>query len=136
VAANGANTIPVTRTVTSSTPADTNYSAADWYPDNGVPNSPLVLETKNVVGPTSSLPSECSGAMLQPNIYEIDTTTTDLNTVGASYSATTTRNFSAGDGATVCQLSTETTSSYDLLTGALISTTTTTTTTLLSAINY
>jgi hypothetical protein len=89
-----------------------------------------------VVGPASSLPSECNGAVLQPNIYEIDTTTTNLNTVAASYSATTTRNFSAGDGASICQLSTETSSSYDVLTGALISTTTTTTTTLLSAINY
>jgi hypothetical protein len=136
VAANGANTIPVARTVTSTPPTATNYSAADWYPDSGAPNSPLVLQTKMVVGPASSLPSECNGAVLQPNIYEIDTTTTNLNTVAASYSATTTRNFSAGDGASICQLSTETSSSYDVLTGALISTTTTTTTTLLSAINY
>jgi hypothetical protein len=136
VTANGANTIPVTRSVTSTMTTDTNYSAADWYPDNGVPNSPLVLQSRTVVGPASSLPSECSGAVLRPNIYEIDTTTTALNTVGASYSATTTRNFSAGDGASICQLSTETTSAYDLLTGALVSTTTTTTTMLLSAINY
>ncbi len=74
--------------------------------------------------------------MLRPNIYEVDTTTTSLNTIAASYSATTTRSFNAGDGATICQLSTETSSSYDLLTGALVSTTTTTTTMLLSAINY
>jgi hypothetical protein len=136
VAANGANTIPVARTVTSTTKTDTDYSAADWYPDNGAPNSPLVLETKNVIGPVSSLPTECTGDVLEPNIYEIDTTTTALNTIAASYSATTTRNFSAGDGATICQLSTGTTSSYDLLTGALISTTTTTTATSLSEINY
>ena len=135
VAANGVNTIPITRSVTATTTTDTNYSAADWYPENGVPNSPLVLQTKTVVGP-SSLPSECSGAVLRPDIYEIDTTTTNLNTVAASYSATTTRNFSAGDGATICQLSTETTLSYDLLTGALVSTTTTTTSMSLSAINY
>jgi hypothetical protein len=135
VAANGVNTIPITRSVTATKTTDTNYSAADWYPDNGAPNSPLVLQTKTVVGP-SSLPSECSGAVLRPDIYEIDTTTTDLNTVAASYSATTTRNFSAGDGATICQLSTETTSSYDLLTGALVSTTTTTTSMSLSEINY
>jgi hypothetical protein len=119
VTANGANTIPVTRSVTSTTTTDTNYSAADWYPDNGVPNSPLVLQSRTVVGPASSLPSECGGAVLRPNIYEIDTTTTALNTVAASYSATTTRNFSAGDGASICQLSTETTSAYDLLTGAI-----------------
>jgi hypothetical protein len=135
VAVNGANTIPVTRTVTPATTTATNYSAADWYPDNGAPSSPLVLETRTVVGPTSSLPSECNGAVLQPDIYEVDTTTTDLNTVAASYSSTTTRAFNDGNAVLVCQLSTEISSSYDLLTGALISTTTTTTTTLLSAVN-
>jgi hypothetical protein len=134
VAADGANTIPVTRTVTPATTTVTDYSAADWYPGNAAPNSPLVLETRIVVGPTSSLPSECNGAMLQPDIYEVDTTTTDLNPVGASYSATTTRAFNDGNGVVVCQLTTEISSSYDLLTGALVSTTTTTTTTLLSAI--
>jgi len=133
---NGVDTIPVSVTVDSTHTTNTNYSAADWYPDNGSPNSPLVLETKIVVGPTSSLPADCNGAVLRPNIYEIDTTTTSLNPIGASYSSTTTRNFSAGDAASVCQLSTETASSYDLDTGALVSTTTTTTTTTLSAINY
>jgi hypothetical protein len=135
VLASGTNTIPVARTVTAATTTNTNYSAVDWYPDNGAANSPLALETKVVIGPATILPSECEGAVLQANIYEIDTTTTELNTVDASYSATTTRNFSAGNGASVCQMSTELTSSYDLLTGAVISTTTTTTTTLLSAIN-
>jgi hypothetical protein len=134
VAADGANTIPVTRTVTPATKTATNYSAADWYPGNDAPNSPLVLVTRIVVGLASSLPSECNGAVLQPEFYEIDTTTTDLNTIGASYSATTTRAFNDGNGVSLCQLSTEISSSYDILTGALISTTTTTTTTLLSAI--
>jgi hypothetical protein len=134
VAADGANTIPVTRTVTPATKTATNYSAADWYPGNDAPNSPLVLVTRIVVGLASSLPSDCNGAVLQPEFYEIDTTTTDLNTIGASYSATTTRAFNDGNGVSLCQLSTEISSSYDILTGALISTTTTTTTTLLSAI--
>ena len=136
VTADGASTIPIVRTVIAKTSAATNYSAADWYPGNGAPSSPLVLETRTVVGPTSTLPAECNGAVLQPYIYEIDTTTTDLNTVAASYSSTTTRNFSAGNGASVCVLSTEVSSSYDLLTGALISTTTTTTATSLASINY
>jgi hypothetical protein len=136
VTADGASTIPVVRTVIAKTSVATNYSAADWYPGNAAPSSPLVLETRTVVGPTSTLPAECSGAVLQPYIYEIDTTTTDLNTVAASYSSTTTRNFNAGNGALVCQLSTEVSSSYDLLTGALISTTTTTTATSLASINY
>jgi hypothetical protein len=134
-AANGAGTIPITRTVS---PANTKtiYTAADWYPDNGNPSSPLILQTRKVVGPASNLPSECAGAVAQSDTDEIDTTTTDLNTMAASYSTTTTRNFSAGNGASVCTLSTETISSYDLLTGLLVSTTTTTTTTTLSEINY
>jgi hypothetical protein len=126
-------TIPVVRTVVAKTSAATNYSAVDWYPDNGAPNSPLVLESRTVVGPASSLPSECDGALLQSDINEVDTTTTDLNTVGAVYSATTTRNFDDGNGVSVCELSTEISSDYNLLTGALVSTTTTTTTTLLSS---
>jgi hypothetical protein len=134
VTADGANTIPVVRTVTAKTAAATNYSAADWYPGNGAPASPLILATRTVVGPAASLPSECNGAVLQPDIYEVDTNTTDLNTIGASYSTTTTRAFNDGNAVSVCQLSTEISSSFDLLTGALVSTTTTTTTTLLSAI--
>jgi hypothetical protein len=135
-AENGVNTIPVTVTVESTKTTTTNYSAADWYPGNGTATSPLALESRKVVGATSTLPSECNGAVLRPNIYEIDTTTTTLNPLGPSYAETTTRNFSAGDGASVCQLSTETVSSYDLYTGALVATTTTTTTTLLNMINY
>src|SRR6202050_5530302 len=49
VAANGATAIPVSRSVTSTTTTNPNYSAADWYPDNGVPHSPLVLPTRTVV---------------------------------------------------------------------------------------
>jgi hypothetical protein len=133
---NGLNTIPVTVTVESTNTTTTNYSAVDWYPNKGMPNSPLVLETRTVVGPVSTLPSACNGAVVQPNIYEVDTTTTSLNPLGPSYTETTTRNFNAGNGASVCQLSTEIATSYDLYTGALVSTTTTVTTTLLSMINY
>jgi hypothetical protein len=132
----GVSTIPVAISVETTHTTTTDYSAADWYPDAGVPSSPLVLETRNVVGPSSSLPAECNGAVLRPGIFEIDTTTTDLNPIGASNSTTTTRNFSAADGASICQLSTDTALSYTLDTGALVSTTTTTTTTLLSSINY
>jgi hypothetical protein len=137
VTADGTSTIPIVRTVIAKTAAATNYSAADWYPGtDGAPSSPLVLVSRTVVGPTSTLPAECTGAVVQPYIYEIDTTTTNLSTVGASYSTTTQRNFSAGNGASVCELSTEVSSSYDLLTGALTATTTTTTTTILASINY
>lgn len=135
VTADGTNTIPVVRTVTAKTAAATNYSAADWYPGGGAPSSPLVFQTRTVVGPASSLPTECSGALMQPDVYEVDTTTTDLNTVGATYSTTTIRAFNDANAVSVCQLSSEVSSSFDVLTGALVSTTTTTTTTLLSTIS-
>ena len=135
-AANGVYTIPISVAVDSTQTTTTNYSAADWYPGNGAPNSPLVLATRTVVGPTSTLPSGCDGAMQLPGVYEIDTTTTNLNPIGSSYSNTTTRNFSAADGASVCQLSTETVSSYNLHTGALVSTTTTTTATLCDIVEH
>lgn len=135
VTADGMSTIPVERTVTAKTAAATNYSAADWYPGGAAPSSPLALQTRTVVGPASSLPSECSGALMQSDVYEVDTTTTDLNTIGGTYSTTTTRAFNDATAVSVCQLSSEVSSSFDVLTGALISTTTTTTTTLLSTIS-
>jgi hypothetical protein len=134
----GVSTLPITRTtVSAATGATTNssYTAADWYPSSGGPDSPLVLQGETVVGPASSLPAECNGAVLRPNIYEIDTTTTSQVTISPSYSVTTTRSFNA-DGVTVCSLSQETSYAYDLLTGALTTTTTMETNTLLSAINY
>jgi hypothetical protein len=133
-----ANTLPVSRSsVSASTGATTNtaYTAADWYRNNGQPNSPLILQAETVVGPTSSLPAECSGAVPRPDVYEIDTTTTSQDTISPSYSVTTTRAFNA-DGVTVCSLSQETSYSYDLLTGELTTTTTTQTQSVLSAINY
>jgi hypothetical protein len=117
------------------TTTNTSYTASDWYPSSGAPDSPLVLQAETVVGPASSLPAGCNGAVLRPNIYEIDTTTTSQVTISPSYSVTTTQSFNA-DGVTVCSLSQETSYAYDLLTGALTSTTTTDTSTLLSAINY
>lgn len=130
---NGVNTIPVSVTVNATT---TNYSASDWYPNNGQPNSPLVQATRNVVGPASSLPSECTGALLLSGIYEVDTTTNSLNPWGPAYTMTTTRNFAAADGASVCTLTTAEESAYSLDTGDLVSTTTTTTVLYLNSINY
>lgn len=134
--AGGVNTIPVTVTVTGATTTTTNHAAADWYPNNGTASSPLVSTTRVVVGPVASLPPECSGALSRPGLYEVDTTTTNLNTLSATYALTTTRSFNSGDAVPVCQLSTEIQSDYALQTGALVSTITTNTTTLLSAINY
>jgi hypothetical protein len=130
--------LPVTRSsVSAATGGTTNtsYTAADWYPNNGEPNSTLILQAESVVGPVSSLPAQCDGAVLRPDIFEIDNTTTSQDTISPSYSITTTRSFNA-DGVTVCLLSQETSYAYDLLTGALTSTTSTQTQTLLNAINY
>jgi hypothetical protein len=130
--------LPVARSIVSAaTGATTNtsYTADDWYPSNGQPDSPLVLQAETVLGPASSLPAQCDGALLRPNIYEIDTTTTSQATVSPSYSVTTTRAF-VSDGVTVCSLSQQTSYAYDLLTGGLTSTTTTQTQTLLNTINY
>jgi hypothetical protein len=138
VTTSGVTTLPITRSVVNaSTGATTNtsYTAADWYPNNGTPNSPLILETENVVGPVANLPAQCNGALVRPNIYEIDTTTTSLATISASYAVTQTRSFNS-NGVTVCTLSQETSYAYSLLTGELASTTTTQTNTLLNAINY
>jgi len=135
---NGADTLPITRStdpVATGVTTTKSYTASDWYTDGGAPNSPLVLQAETVVGPVSSLPAQCAGALLRPDTDEIDTTTTSQVTVSPSYSVTTTRSFNA-DGVTVCSLSQETSYAYALLTGALTSTTTTQTTTLLSAINY
>jgi hypothetical protein len=137
-AVGGVSTLPVTRSTVSAatgTTTNTSYTASDWYPSSGAPDSPLVLQAETVVGPAPSLPADCSGAVLRPNIYEIDTTTTSQGTINPSYSVTATQSFNA-DGVTVCSLSQETSYAYDLLTGALTSTTTTDTSTLLSAINY
>jgi hypothetical protein len=136
--ANGVSALPVTRSTVSAATGDatnSSYAAADWYPTSGAPNSPLVLQAESVLGPASSLPAGCDSAVLRPNIYEIDTTTTSQVTISPSYSVTTTRAFNA-DGVTVCSLSQETSYAYDLLTGALTSTTTTETDTLLNSINY
>lgn len=134
----GSSSLPVVRSSTPSATGvttSTDYAAADWYPNNGAPNTPLVLQAEAVVGAVSTLPAGCQGAVLRPDIYEIDTTTTNEATINASFSMTTTQSFNA-DGVTVCSLSQATSYAYDLLTGELTSTTTTTTTTTLNSINY
>lgn len=136
VESSGVYTIPVSVTVNAANIITTNYSAQDWYPNNALPSSPLVMETRNVVGPTSTLPADCSGAIMKPGMYEIDTSTNSLSPWGPTYTTNATRNFSAADGASICQLTTQTEMVYALDTGALVSTTTTTTSQILSAINY
>lgn len=131
VLGSGVYTIPVTRNI-SSPASNKSYSAADWYPGGGPVTTPLVSATQAVVGATTSLPPQCSAALVQPNMFEIDSTTNSLNPISSSFSTTTTRAFVA-NGTTVCSLAETTANSYALLTGALVSTTTTQTTTVLTA---
>ncbi len=74
--------------------------------------------------------------MLRPGIYEVDTTTNSLNPWGPTSTMTTTRNFAAADGASICTLTTGVELAYSLDTGDLGSTTTTTTALYLNSINY
>jgi hypothetical protein len=134
VLASGVYTIPVNRTVTSSTPSNTNYSAVDWYPGAALPPTPLIVENQTVVGPVMTLPAQCAGAYLQPDMFEVDTNTTNLNTVNGLYTVTATRAFNS-NGVAVCTLTTTTANSYTLNTGALFSTTTTQTTSVLTSMN-
>lgn len=137
-ASSGTNLLPVTRsalTAANGVTTTSTFMATDWYPDNGAPDSPLVLQAETVVGPANTLPAQCDGALLRPNIYEIDTTTTSQSTIAATYSVTSIRSFNA-DGVVVCTLTQETSYAYDLVSGNLVSTTTTDTQVTLNAINY
>ena len=132
VVANGTTILPISRAITSTTPSNKTFSAANWYPNTGLVSSPLILQRQTVVGPVTTLPAQCNGALLQPNMFEVDTNTSNLNTISASSSVTTTRSFNS-NGVSVCTLAQQTTSNYALLTGALASTVTTQTTTLLKS---
>ena len=137
VSKNGVYTIPVNVSEYSKTPSEGNYLATDWYAGGALPTSPLIQEAQTVIGPVSSLPTQCNGALAQPNMFEIDATTKNLNTTNGTYSVTTRRTFtSSSKGVTVCTLTTEVSNVYAILTGALSSTTTTQTTSVLSGLNY
>lgn len=62
--------IPVTRTSGGSTQT---FLAADWYPGNAAPPSPLASTTQTVVGSTK-LPSTCHAKVAAPSPQEVDTT--------------------------------------------------------------
>ncbi len=129
---NGVTSLPINRVISSVNPSTKAYSALDWYPNAGQVSTPLILQKQNVVGPVTTLPAECSGALVQANMFEIDTTTSNLNTISASLTVSTSRSFNA-NGVSVCTLTQQTAYNYSLLTGALASTTTTQTTTLLKS---
>jgi hypothetical protein len=123
-------TIPITTykqyVTTGATPAPTAttvaYSAADWYPGNAAPTSPFQTDTVTVKGAAASLPSACAGAIAEPNVFEIDTSTATLN-IDASYATETQQSFNS-NGTPVCVLRTVTTNAYNLTTGLLSQTTT------------
>jgi len=132
VSANGAYTIPVNYAVTAPTASNTNYTATDWYPGNGLPTTPLRTVTETVIGPTASLPAACNGALVQSDMVEVDTTENILNPAGSA-TVSTTRSFNSNNVA-VCSLVQTTGYTYNVYTGALSTTTTTQSTTMLAAI--
>ena len=68
--ANGGYSIPVCR-VNTATGSNKTYAAADWYPNGGLPSTPLVLQAQTVVGPVAIQLAECSGALVQLNMAEV-----------------------------------------------------------------
>jgi hypothetical protein len=118
-----AYTIPVTQTrqnaTLGATPAPSAtpgaFSAADWYPGAGLPPEPLSSETITVKGATTSLPAGCAGAIVEPNLYELDLASTSLNVAGSLVTEKQQRFDS--NGTTVCVLRTTTTQNYAVTTG-------------------
>lgn len=133
VQTNGSYQIPVILNTTSPTPSSKSYMAMDWYPGNGLPNSPLANETQTVIGPVIALPSACSAAMILPNMFEIDTTSYTLGTAG-SYTTSQTQSFNS-NGVSACSINQQTSYAYNIYTGALMSTTMTQTTTWLTGLS-
>jgi len=111
--------IPVTRV---SQGVKKSFRALDWYPGGGEPPSPLATTTQTVKGP-ASLPSRCVVKVPTSNIQEIDTASTALDVIAATYSMGTTSDF-LSNGTVVCRISSSTLSRYDIATGLLVSTTT------------
>lgn len=116
-------TIPVTYTrqpatlgatpAPSATPVASN--AVDWYPGGGPPVQPLSSETVTVKGAATTLPAGCSGALAQPNTFELDEKLTTLNVDGSTQTLTQQRFDS--NGTNVCVLRTTTTNTYAVTTG-------------------
>jgi len=115
-------TIPVTVSFGAPGTAVTtnNYNAPDWYPGNNVPSSPLVTASKTVVGAVTTLPTGCKGALVLPNMFEIDTKETDLEPLKteqiASYTVTTAQAF-VSNGVVVCSLKQQVETDYSLSNG-------------------
>ncbi|MBV8530291.1 MAG: hypothetical protein JO104_03165 [Candidatus Eremiobacteraeota bacterium] len=97
------------------------YLAADWYPGEAAPPSPLAATTQTVQG-SSAVPASCGVRVSVTNPQEVDTSSTNLNVVAGIYTIGTTREF-LSNGTTVCRMTSATTRSYSVETGLPISTT-------------
>jgi hypothetical protein len=110
--------IPVSRT---SQGVKETYLAADWYPGNGAPPAPLAASQLVVKG-QSRIPSYCPVKVPVSDVQEVDTASTALDVIAATYTVGLTRDF-LSNGITVCRVIKSTVLAYDLTTGALFSTT-------------
>ncbi len=97
------------------------FLAADWYPGNAAPPSPLASTGQTVTG-ASHLPSACHVKVAAPNVQEVDTSSSELNVVLGRYTIGTSKEF-LSNGTTVCRHTSSTTKNYNVETGALVSTT-------------
>jgi hypothetical protein len=115
--ASGAYTIPVARVNDGKT---TTYSAADWYPGNALPPTPLASTTQTVKGPIS-VPASCGVTAPAPNPELVQTASTTLDVTGSLSNESAQTYFS--NGTVVCRANTTTTMSFNVTTGVMNSTT-------------
>jgi hypothetical protein len=118
IANSGVYSIPITRTVGTVT---RNYNAADWYPGNAAPPSPIASTTETVVGP-AAVPAACGLPSPPSNVVEVTGASTSLNVVEGSYTTTQEATYLAHN-LVVCRMTSSKTLQYFVETGVLLSTT-------------
>jgi hypothetical protein len=118
VANGGTYTIPITRTTGTVTQK---YSAADWYPGNAAPPSPLASASETVVGP-AAVPTACGLTSPVSGAVEVTGSSSTLNVVAGTYTTTQSATYLANNQV-VCRMTSSKILTYTVETGALFSTT-------------
>ena len=115
----GAFHIPVDRVVNG---VSTSYMAADWYPGNAAPPSPLASTAETVKGP-SSVPPRCGVSGHTAGVEEVDSSSATVDVVSGSYTTGRTQTF-VSDGSIVCRITYSKVEAHSVETGLPVSTTT------------
>ncbi len=111
--------IPVVRVLNG---VSTSYMAADWYPGNSAPPSPLASTTETVKGP-QSLPPRCGASGHASGVEEVDSSSATVDVVAGTSTTGRTQTF-LSDGSIVCRITYSKTEAYSVETGLPASTTT------------